>query len=246
MTGNINAYPVKQRVFCCFSFLGRYTRIHHCLAAADACLAGNQSRFHEWEPEMVSSLFRTIFAIAVSSLLVLAIPLEGRGDKKTEPPPKLKPTKPKPAKAKPVTKPAPKPAQIPVHPVTMPASSRTASTVHTAHYHSAARYVGHVAHSRTWWRIHNRRHGVYVVKYRARHWGHREFAVHHAARTFYHYLGYRHYQRRMHNVGGMWVVSFRSPYAHRYGIYTSHGTARRVEMALRSRGLNAWIHWHHI
>jgi hypothetical protein len=136
---------------------------------------------------------------------------------------------------------------VPVLPVTTSApSSRPASTVHTAHYHSAAGSVGHITHSRTWWRIHNRRHGVYVVKYRARHWGHREFAVHHPARTFYHHLGYRHYQRGMHRVGGMWVVSFRSPYAHRYGTYASRGRAHQVEMALRSRGLNAWIHWHHI
>jgi hypothetical protein len=112
--------------------------------------------------------------------------------------------------------------------------------VHTRHYSA-----GHVYHSAAWYRAHHHRHHLYEVRVRNYHWQHRVFTSHHAAHTYYRWLGYRGLERRMHRRDNVWVVSARARHSHRAGVYGSMKVAHRVEVSYRARGFSAWIHtWH--
>jgi hypothetical protein len=153
----------------------------------------------------------------------------------------------------PVSKPTAHPTSKPVaHPGTKPAVHGSAPTVHASpgpharppmHHHHPP---GAVVRSHTWEHhrhLHSR--SIYTVHVRSRRWHGRQFISYGAARTYYHYLGLRHFDRRLNNLGGIWVVRFRTLHSLLYGRYASHPIAHRVQATLQRFGFAAWIRRHH-
>ncbi|HEV3447826.1 MAG TPA: hypothetical protein VG099_24530 [Gemmataceae bacterium] len=153
----------------------------------------------------------------------------------------------------PASKPAVHPTSKPVvHPGTKPAVPGSAPAAHAspgAHSHPPMHHhhpPGTMVRSHTW-EHHRHLHArsIYTVHVRSRRWHGRQFISYAAARTYYHYLGLRHFDRRLNNLGGIWVVRFRTHHSLVYGRYASHHIAHRVQAALQRFGFAAWVRRHH-